>query len=295
MVGKPTEPDEQRTADSGSRRAFLKKAAIGGAAAWTAPTLLSTAAWAQGTGPLPAHIRTESITSGVAGDIVVGGVNPDSDGNAQIAFAFVPLLGDGTNVTVTPQPGSGPAWTLLVDSFESQDTTAGVGPSTPTLASRLRLYVWARVVAFPGTIADADVTVTLSDPDGVLNGSWRAGADTFSGVSNIANDAGEVLALGGGAADVRSVTAPAITYNSANAFGWWIGAINDSTPLTSPTAAPLAPCALGVFGDANASSPSYYVGGSIPVGGVVPSCTSSPLVPVNQAGRAVGVHVAVEG
>src|SRR5690606_32175701 len=87
------------------RRTFLKKAGIGAAAAWTAPTLLSTAAHAQGSG-LP---NIGFVAAGTEGAGTGNSVNAGMPAGVQAGNLLVAAISANGVSTITAPTG----WTEI--------------------------------------------------------------------------------------------------------------------------------------------------------------------------------------
>lgn len=174
----------------GDRRSFLKKAGIGVAAAWVAPTVLSTAAHAQGSGgPLAAPTFRDGFGGSSAATTLVL-TRPDNTVDDDL---MIVVLTVDTAVTVaTPTD-----WTLLS------------GPNNTTGGTNSRSYLFAYTGASASSVG---TTFTRSATTGLFRGAIATYAPGTSG-SGVAVDASATPTAN---ANTATPTFPAVTFTAAN-------------------------------------------------------------------------------
>jgi len=263
-----------------SRRSFLTKAAVGGAVAWSIPTVLSSPASAQGTAPLPPLLTVQNDRLSAAGTANVGGLG-NTGANGQVLYVMVPVIAGVDTIVVTPSAGTGPPWVPIITGYASTGNIPGTStpPATAGSPARIILFVWGRV----GAITDTSVSVTLAGGTLPAGGRWRAGVAEFSGVGFIADGVGEGLALGSNGLTSTMITSPAITTNN-NAWSVFIGGADAA--LGSPT----TPAGYLQF-DSNNFIPEHMIAGLGFVPGPIPAATST----LTAAAHTVAALITVEG
>jgi hypothetical protein len=173
----------------GDRRSFLKKAGIGVAAAWVAPTVLSTAAHAQGSGVFDAPtFRDGNSGSSTTTSLALGLPTGTDDGDVMLAVVTV-----DTTVTVTTPTD----WDLLS------------GPNNTTGGTNSRSYLFAYTGALAGL---AVPTFTRSATTGLFRGAVATYAPATGG-AGVAVDASASPTAN---ANTATPTFPAVTFTAAN-------------------------------------------------------------------------------
>jgi len=278
--------DEQQADVQPDRRQFLGKAALGAAGAgivWAAPQVISMQAAAAATHVPPSLLTTQNNRNTGTSATVGGLGNPGA--NAQILVVYIPVAAGANGLTVTPSPGTGPAWVPLITAYNSSTTTPGT-TSPDGSADRLVMYAWTRIGAIT---ANEGVTVTVTgtglrpSPQDV----WRAIVAEFAGATAIANNPNEGLAQGGGLANVTNVPGPQIANNGFTTLAFYFGG-TDFSGSNNPNSLPSG----YFFADGNASQPAHMVGfKSVAATDPIPAVTGSFL----SGGHVVGLQVTVEG
>jgi hypothetical protein len=203
------------------RRDFMKKAAIGGAAAWATPVLLSSAAGAQaGTVPcnpiLIDNNNLRSVDTASGADISL--INNDPATDTQIAVAMVPL---NNNTAATEVVLSGQGWVLLINKE--------ISPPIGTNGDRLAMWVWSRQTNIGSPITFALV--------GAAAAPWRAATAGFEQVTSVGTAAAT------GQSGVMNIAVPSVTIPMGTAgLVMWVGAT-----LTNPGAPTYGVPAGGYF------------------------------------------------
>jgi hypothetical protein len=231
----PAAPDHDHDPDG--RRSFLKKAGIGVAAAWVAPTVLSTAAHAQGSGAMGAPLIRGAATSAdvPGGTATVDPGRPAGTADGDLMLAVVTCANNRTVSTPT-------GWTLLS------------GPNSTGGGTQIRSYNFA----YTGPSAASAVTEFTRSP-ATQGGAFRAAIITFQPGSGGTGVAIDVTATPLTDAGNTTRPFPAVTFTAAN-FGLnrtvvYGGAAGGSATWTTPN--PGASVGVQSVGNTRAITISY--------------------------------------
>ncbi len=203
-----------------SRRAFLGGAAVAGGAVWIAPAITSVDAAAAATCLTPSFLGAQqALADGDAGgtatrSMTVSGIPTSGTNVVHLAFGVVDHIAGALPSTFATPAG----WTLL-GSYESDATTAALGPPLPINVTGSTtnwsdpVFVWIRTDPLASTYT-FDVTFTGT---GGFTPQARLVVAAFTNVKRVITPGGQISMQGSGVVDPTSPPAnwptnvPAIT------------------------------------------------------------------------------------